>query len=41
MTLSAYRVLTREELDVVMQRYAEKDIPGAGGSIDVINMKWS
>ena len=32
---------TRAELDEIMQRYAEKYIPGAGGSIDVVHMKWS
>jgi hypothetical protein len=30
-----------EELSAVMERYEEKDLPGCGGSIDVVHLKWS
>ena len=35
-----YYPRTPEELKPVMERYASKGLPGAGGSIDVVHMKW-
>lgn len=32
---------TREELSKVMKRYATKNLPGAGGSVDIVHLKWS
>jgi len=32
---------TEMELQEVMQRYSENFLPGCGGSIDVVHVKWS
>ena len=36
-----YYPRTPEELHSIMKRYEAKHLPGCGGSIDVVHLKWS